>query len=1614
MRKKIEIEEIKSLIKRNDEKEIRKFIKENNIEFKNYINEDFNILDYIYQLRNEDKISSKVKNLIIKYLDRGRQAIIEIIKKNDFNLLKAYCKNNKIYEFKQFSYLPYLDFENLILNINIDGIKIEQEIKDYVTKNYTKERSKVMSLMFSNNKNSIEELIQYLIKNEIETKDLSDKYFNIVKYFKTYNKNNFNKCFEKIKTVFDENYFDKVEINKIKSNYALEKYIKNNFKKFENLKNFNVNDYLKSIKYIDEKKINILIQYYDKPRRLIIDLIIKEDIPGLSNYIQENNDFEFKELNKGQFDIISYCKFSLKNVSNELMDFILINFDKKRREVISILEENVEDDKKIQNLKNYVESSPNNFEIKDINDKNFDIIKYCHSSKKISSKIEKFVLSHLNSIRYKIVEWIKSDDNKKKIENFIRSNNFNLKELNDDNFDIIKYIQDNKNGISPSMKTFIKDNFDSNRNRIMDIIKKNDVGELKEYMENNNIELEKLNHRNFNIVKFVISLHKKNKISEELKDFVISHLNIWRSNIIELIEEDNVQELKDYIKKEKNFQLNDINDTYFNLKKYCKKYKIVKSPEMKHFLKKYSNKEKYINDIIRKEDNSKKYNKLKKYVDEFDYGFEFKESNKNIVINVLSLYDNQIIDDETKNYILLNYDIFIINIIKFMYENKQNELSDYISKNFDRFKDSIDIYYLILKYSNILESEKIPQKIKDYILKYLDRRKEKIKLLLKEGNRNKLKLYIINYRINISEIDDENLIEFYSNNKEIPEKMIFFLKCHYTYYRSLFVEAIINNQFEKLDLLITKNNIWPVNLNDQYFKVYDLLFFNPFNYVTHEMCYKIIMNYYKERSDLADLVKVLSNKKKIKKENKLILSDYANKRKLISKSPVLNDEYFDFINYLFSLPDVNNYKYIKCYFFSYYNKEINKFVDIIKNYQLVDIKKYINDSNIEFHKVNYKYIKIIKYLCNNLSDIKLEVKEYILNLIDKKIIGKLIKIIKKDNPDKMKQYLEKYEIEMEHYYDNIKKDCKDKDIKISKKMKKIFKIHYDENTYKIVQLINNNDVNELKIFLKKKNVELKQIKMDLIKYSKEPTNGISDEMKFFIVSHWDKNLYRVMELISCRSLYQLKQFMNFIDKDFEELNGENFNIIEDYLNKNGDIEKYIKEYIISHENKLRGKIVDIIKSKKSDKDIIFELKKITEKHKKAFIDINDNNFDIVEFCKSKKISQKIIDFIRSHFTLNRYRLIEIIENRSIRVDESLERLKDYVKNNNIYELKLIDEDYDDDFKIIEYCKKYSIPSKLRGYIINNYYKERGDFIKIIEKLENQKDEKNEEEIIDKFDNYIKQHNIEFEKFIFNDKDFNIIKDIIDKKSIKKPIKSHFRKEIIHHYNNERWKLIEKVDEVSNKNISIIEKESEIKEYIENNDIELKNHIDEYFDIIDSIDRKMNHELSEDFKTDLIYNHNSKNTNKIINLITNNNMEDLKKYLYESKFQINDINNQYFDFMLFIKNEFENIDDLPLDILVFMFKKYYLSKDVKKFKELENLLEWEFLDKIILKIKYDFEDELVLHLLINRKKLNFKILKEVINIKNNQFNFRYWRDLAQENNNIKIEELFQKILLIPEY
>jgi len=1497
----VDINYIKGLIKRNDYNEINEFINKTKIEFKLYLTEEFNILDFVFNLRNELKISWQVKDLIIKNLDRSRQEIIKIVLKNDLQYLKNYCIENRISEFKKFTYLPYLDFERLVLNFNSKK-QINSEIKDYVIFNYTKERGKVMEILFKNDENSVKELKQYLLENEIEIKDLIDKHFNLIKYCKYFNKIGFDNCFKIINKVFKEFELDIVELKDINNNYKLKKYIKDNFNKFKNLKNFDINKYLNSIKYITEEKINILWQYYDKRRCLIIDLIIKEDIFGLTDYIQINNGFELKDLNGSDFDIINYCKFSLKNVSEKLMNFLLINFDKRRKEVLDILEEVVDDNKKIENLKNYVEKSHGNFEFKNLSDKDFDFIRYCHSSNKISGKIENFIISHFNSVRYRLVELIQSDDNVEELE----SVEFDLNKLNDSNFDFIKYCQDNNNGISTLMKSIVEIKFDSNKNEIVNRIKNNDISYLKEYMEENNVELEKLNNKSFNIVKYTISLYKNKKISEEMKDFVISHLNIRRSNIIELIEFDDVETLENFLKEEKNFKLNDINDEYFNFKEYCEKYGIIKSNDMENLLQKCSDKEKYILNILEEKDHSNKLNKLKEYYFFFN-DFEFKELNENIVKRIISLYEDKIINSDIKNFVLENYDFYIKNIIKFIYEDNRNKLLSFILKYWDKFKDLIDIYFVILKNLNIFNEVKISKKTIEYVLKYFDRRKEKIESLLKKGNRNELKKYINNYEINISELDDGNLIKNCNNNK-----MIDYLKSHYTPERSKVVEMIDNNKISELYSFFIKINKWPVDFNDKYFNIIEYCCTpSPYHYVTFEMCNFIINNYNKERSY------VINNLK----NSEFNLSDYANKDKFIINSKELNDDYFDFIKYLFSLPDDdNNYKYIKCYFFTYYSKEIYRFINVIKNYHIIEIKQYIKSENIEFNKINYKFIRIIKYICINLDGITPEIKRYILYLIDTNISKVLIRFIEKDDTIKMKQYLEEYEIETKQYLEdqeiehckinntynsfNIYKSCKDNNISISFKMNELVEMHYDENTYKIVNLINNNIISELKIFLKKENVELEQIKFHLIEYCDDPDNGISDEMKFFAISHWNKYLFGVMELIQSRSIYQLKRFMSFIEKDFSELNTNNFNIIQDYLIKyNDNIANYMTEYVISHENRYRGRIVDIIKSNNSDKIIISKLKDITKEYKRAFNIINDNNFDIIEFCKSNNISKKIIIFIKSHFTLLRYGIIEIIVNRSIPVEEALDYLKKYFEKHKMNGFESLD---DDTFRIIEYCKNYSVRKELKNYIIKYYYKERGDIIKMIE-----------EGNIDEFNKYVTDKNIEFEKLI--DEHFNFYK-CIDKMSIKEKLKIYFKDKVSCHYNNERWKLIE-ITEADN--ISEKEKINKIKKYMNKNKIDLKNHINEDFDIIkyilDNIS-ELNELNKSSFKLFLI-SRIDKKIPKIEELLKDQSKSNSEKIIgiihyFNNYIPQNDIINQYFDLLTYsIENE------MSFEILKFTIDQY---------------------------------------------------------------------------------------------
>eukprot|EP00833_Pecoramyces_ruminatium_P013731 jgi/Orpsp1_1/1187763/evm.model.d7180000059975.1 len=85
-------------------------------------------------------------------------------------------------------------------------------------------------------------------------------------------------------------------------------------------------------------------------------------------------------------------------------------------------------------------------------------------------------------------------------------------------------------------------------------------------MNDEGIEFKNLNDDYFDIIKYCLS--RKLKVTPRIRNFVISHFDQKRSDIVEYIRDDKIWELKKYIRNNK-IQLDTLNDEYFNLLTYC-------------------------------------------------------------------------------------------------------------------------------------------------------------------------------------------------------------------------------------------------------------------------------------------------------------------------------------------------------------------------------------------------------------------------------------------------------------------------------------------------------------------------------------------------------------------------------------------------------------------------------------------------------------------------------------------------------------------------------------------------------------------------------------------------------------------------------------------------------------------------------------------------------------------------------------------------------------------------------------------------------------------------------------------------------------------------------------
>ncbi|ORX66670.1 hypothetical protein BCR32DRAFT_297604 [Anaeromyces robustus] len=1228
MNNKIKLNEVKDLIELNDISELKKFIELNDIEFKRFNSENFNIIEYVRSLYKDGKITIEIKKLVFINYDKERKEVVNVLFKNDINELKKYVEINKI-EFNKYCF-PDMDIYKLVFTLFNQGY-ISAEIRDIVLIHSDNKRYHVVKLILENN---IRELEKYLKNNYIdELKVLNDKYFQLTKYCTQYNKNKFNKIKKNIEKQFNKKGYDISELKSIKKRNDLKKYIIENFDKFDNYTQL----IEESESYIKQIMLNFVHQHFDKRRNFIINLIKRNEIKKLKEYIKINK-FAFQVLNDKYFDIIKYCKSRVNNISPKMFDFVILNFSIERINVLEFIDKN-----QIDGLKTYLKE--NKIELKKLNDNYFNIVEYCNKKEEeeVSNEMRNFIISHLNSLRFEIVELmnnsmikmenniIKIDKNKiKELEEYIEKSKIDLKDLGDEYFDILNYCDNNF--FHRVIKRIIYDNYDTEVKHIKEFLENNDTKGLKNYMTKKDVELKSFNNKHFNIIKFC---QDNNKINKEIEIFVINNYTLLRSNIIRLLEMDDTEDIDDFddfqkfILNEKNFELQDVNDNNFDLNRYFKSKKI-KSQRKKDFLKKFYNKLEHIKKILNEKDKNenKKLKKIKKYCESFEYGFEFKEfikkKNFDMVHYTILLYNKKIISDDIKDYILLNFDhelkkfIITMNDRNIVDDKKRYIMDNFFKENENKINYFRDTYINIIKYVPTYTIN-ISNEILSYIELVLDHRKNNIIKLIqgkKENRINKLKKYMEKYFISFEPF---HILEYIKDEKiELTDRMKDFIITHYTIKRYKIMELILSNDIDELKKYLDENKEFELHeLNDEHFDLITYIYSsNPYNFITFEMCKFVITHLTKDRCKIIEFI-----------ENKNIneIKKFYQKDKSIFEN--LNDKHFDFLNYLFNLSDNDERIHeIKQYILSHYNPIIKEIIKKIKKKIKKDddknkLKHYIKKN---INKLTNEDIKIIKQYFIN-SDLSSNIKKYLIRPFYTEKYNSLIQLIQENNLLEFKNYVEENNIEFKEFnnkifnffdYCNIKNDD----------IKNIIITYYDINISNLIKLIEKGNIDEIKKFFKMHNIDLEKIEKEIkifdidfnilkyFKYILKINNKNNNNIDEFILSHKNKNRFSVVELISLvSSVYQLRKYIKKYNIELRDLDDQDFSLIKYCKSEINQVKPYMCEFVINHYHKLRGDTVDIIKKNKNNTQ---KLEKHLKEREIILKELNDEYFDIIKFSES--------------------------------------------------------------------------------------------------------------------------------------------------------------------------------------------------------------------------------------------------------------------------------------------------------------------------------------------------------------------------------------------------------------
>ncbi|ORX66668.1 hypothetical protein BCR32DRAFT_272633 [Anaeromyces robustus] len=1322
---------------------------------------------------------------------------------------------------------------------------------------------------------------------------------------------------------------DLIELN---NKYELRNFIELNdieFKRF-NSKDFNIIKYTKSLynngKISFEVKKIVLINY-DKQRKEVIDILFKNNINELKKYV-EINKIEFNKYCFPDMDIykLVFTLFNQGYISAEIRDIVLIHSDNKRYHVVKLILEN-----NIRELKKYLY---NNYidELKVLNDKYFHLTKYCtqynkNKFNKIKKNIEKqfnkkgydiselksikkrndlkkyiienfdkfdnytqlieesesyikqimlnFVHQHFDKRRNFIINLIKRDDFeklKKYIKKYVRINKFAFKDLNDNYFNIIKYCKSRVNNISPKMFDFVILNFSIERINVLEFIKKNQIDGLKTYLKKNKIELKKLNDNYFNIVEYCNK--KEKEVSNEMRNFIISHLNSLRFEIVELMnnsmtDNNKIKELEKYIEKSK-IDLKDLNDEYFDILNYCDNGSYHR--DIKKIINdNYDTEVKHIKDFLENNDTEGLLNYMTKK------DVELKSFNNKHFNIIKFCQDNNKINKETEIFVINNYTLLRSNIIRLFEMDDTEDIDD-----FDDFQKSIlnekdfelqDVNDNNFDLNRYFKSIKIKsQRKKDFLKKFYNKL-EHIKKILNEKDKNE--------------------------NKKLEEIKKY---CESFEYGFEFKEFIKKKNFDMVH--------------------YTILLYNK-KIISDDIKDYILLNFDHE---LKKFIITMNDRNIVDDKKRYIMDNFFKENK--NKIDSFRDTYNNIIKYVPTYT-INISNEILSYIELVLDHRKNNIIKLIqgkKENRINQLKKYM-----EKYFISFEPFHILEYIKDEKIELTGRMKDFIIThyTINR---YKVMELILSNDVDELKKYLDEnkdfelHKLNDEHF-DLITYIYSSNPYNfITFEMCKFVITHLTKDRCKIIEFIENKNINEIKKFYQKdKSIfeNLNDKHFDFLNYlfNLSDNDERIHEIKQYILSHYNPIIKEIIKKIKkkIKKDDDKNKLKHYIKKNINKLTNEDIKIIKQYF-INSDLSSNIKKYIIRplytekyytliqliQENNLlefknyveennfefkefNNKIFNffdyynIDEIKKFIKMQNIDLEKI-EKEIKIF----DIDFNILKYFKyilkiNNKNNNNIDEFILSHKNKNRFSVVELIS-----LVSSVYQLRKYIKKYNI-ELRDLD---DQDFSLIKYCKSEinQVKPYMCEFVINHYHKLRGDTVDIIIKNKNN---------TQKLEKHLEERKIILKEL--NDKYFDIIK-------FSESISEKIKKYVISHLYTERSVIVNFARKGEKENIELYLKSESMKTF------EIKEIDDEEFSIIDYCKDKSNNIKSD--VTKFIINHYDKNRHAVVEILENeidknNNIEALENYIKDNKI------------------EFKNLIDKNFNIFEFCYK-LELTKDIKKY------------------------------------------------------------------------------------